>query len=139
MYTGKVDEYLNASNSLTRLITEYNKYGSLTIGYDFDGTVYDYHQTGASHEQVRQLLRDLKAIGCKLICWTAQQDLEFVDTFLKENNIPCDGINTDGINIGWESRKPFFSALLDDRSGLKQVYDELSFIVRINKENKNDI
>jgi len=128
-----IDEYLQTGASLRRLIDEYKKYGSLCIGYDFDGTVYDYHQTGAKYNQVIDLLQDLKAMNCKLICWTAQKDLEFVEKFLTENEIPYDGINTDGINLGWDSRKPFFSALLDDRAGLKQVYKELRMLVTLYK------
>jgi hydroxymethylpyrimidine pyrophosphatase-like HAD family hydrolase len=120
--------------SAKRLMDEYGKYGSLCIGFDFDGTVYDYHGTGASYEQVRQLLRDLKQLNCKLICWTANNDLNFVEQFLITNNIPFDGINTDGISLGWESRKPFFSALLDDRAGLKQVYDDLKVLVETYKK-----
>ena len=134
----KKDEYLEEGKSRTRLINEYKKYGSLVVGFDFDGTVYDYHQTGASHENVRQLLRDLKEIGCKLICWTAQSDLVFVKNFLKENNIPFDGINTNGIPLNWESRKPFFSALLDDRAGLIQVYEELCDVVYFARDSKNE-
>ncbi len=122
------DEFLEKGKSLRRLVEEYTKFGSLTIGFDFDGTVYDYHQTGATYEYVIDLLRDLKEINCKLICWTAQKDLPFVETFLTENNIPFDGINTNGIELGWESRKPFFSALLDDRAGLIQVYEDLRMI-----------
>lgn len=123
------DEFLETGKSLRRLVEEYNKFGSLTIGFDFDGTVYDYHQTGATYDYVIDLLRDLKKINCKLICWTAQKDLPFVETFLTENDIPFDGINTNGIELGWESRKPFFSALLDDRAGLKQVYEDLRMVV----------
>ena len=130
----QIDEYLDPSNSLHRLLDEYEKYGSLCIGFDFDGTVYDYHQTGASYEYVIELLRDLKELNCTLICWTAQKDLEFVEKFLTENKIPYDGINTDGINLGWSTRKPFFSALLDDRAGLKQVYDELRWVVKLFKK-----
>lgn len=132
------DEFLQEGKSGTRLINEYDKYGSLTIGFDFDGTVYDYHGTGATYEQVKQLLRDLKEIGCKLVCWTAQKDLPFVETFLNENNIPWDGINTNGIDLGWESRKPFFSALLDDRAGLLQVYEELCDVVYFAKHHKKN-
>lgn len=124
------DEYLVPGKSGQRLIDEYNKYGSLTIGVDFDGTLYDYHGTGATYEQVIELLRELNSIGCKIICWTAQKDLSFVETYLNENNIPFDGINTDGIKLGWESRKPFFSALLDDRAGLLQVYNELCEVIK---------
>ena len=71
-----------------------------------------------------------------MICWTAQKDLPFVETFLNENNIPWDGIITNGIDLGWDSRKPFFSALLDDRAGLLQVYNELANVVYFTKLNK---
>jgi hypothetical protein len=124
-----MDEYLKPESSYDRLQAEYNKYGSLWIGYDFDNTVYDFHKIGASYEMVRQLLRDLRSIGCKLTCWTAQKDLAFVEAFLKENNIPFDDINGDGISLGWPSRKPFFSALLDDRAGLERVYWDLFHLV----------
>ena len=129
-----MDEYLVEGASLKRLMDEYGKYGSLCVGFDFDGTVYDYHKTGAKYDQVIELLRDLKQLNCKLICWTAQKDLPFVEQFLTENNIPFDGINTDGINLGWESRKPFFSALLDDRAGLIQVYNDLKLLVETYKK-----
>ena len=131
-----MDEYLVHNKSLYRLLDEYKKYGSLTIGFDFDGTVNDYHKTGATYENVKQLLRDLKSINCKVICWTAYEDLDYVEKFLKKENIPCDGINTNGIPLKWESRKPFFSALLDDRAGLIQVYNELSILVKLVKDGK---
>ncbi len=120
-----MDEFLEEGKSYTRLYNEYKKHGSLVIGFDFDGTVHDYHQTGASYELVRQLLRDLKGIGCKIYCWTAYKDLDYVQQFCDDNFIPCDGVNCDGIHLGYESRKPFFSVLLDDRAGLIQTYMEL--------------
>lgn len=132
----KQDEYLEPGASLDRLIIEYDKYDSLTIGVDFDGTVHDYHKTGVSYENVKQLLRDLKSIGCKIICWTAYQHHDYVENFFKEHDIPCDGINTEGIPLPWESRKPFFSALLDDRAGLLQVYQELKILVELVKQRK---
>jgi hypothetical protein len=131
-----MDEFLMPNESFNRLMNEYEKYGSLVIGFDFDGTVHDYHKKGHTYQYVIELLRDLKSIGCKLICWTAYHDLSFVEKFLTENNIPFDGVNTDGISLGWESRKPFFSALLDDRAGLIQVYSELSLLVKLIKNKK---
>lgn len=124
-----MDEYLIEGKSYERLLSEYQKYGSLTIGFDFDGTVHDYHKTGATYNLVIQLLRDLKEIGCDLLCWTAYKDHSYVIKFLEENNIPFDGVNTDGIKLPWESRKPFMSALLDDRAGLIQVYKDLRKLV----------
>jgi hypothetical protein len=123
-----LDQFLMPGASYNRLVAEYEKYGSLHVGFDFDSTVYDFHQTGESYEMVRQLLRDLTQVGCKCYCWTAQNDLAFVERFLADNNIPHEGINTGGINLGWESRKPFYSALLDDRAGLHQVYTELRML-----------
>jgi hypothetical protein len=131
-----MDEFLIPGASFTRLLAEYKKYGSLVIGFDFDGTVHDYHKTGASYEMVRELLRELKGIGCKCVCWTAYKDLDYVRKFCRVNNIPCDDVNSGGIELPWESRKPFFSALLDDRAGLSQVYRELKTLVTlIQKEN----
>lgn len=120
-----MDEFLVKGRSYERLFSEYKKHGSLMIGFDFDGTVHDYHNTGATYSLVIQLLRDLKEIGCSLLCWTAYKDHSYVIKFLEENNIPFDGVNTDGIKLPWESRKPFMSALLDDRAGLIQVYEDL--------------
>ena len=130
------DQFLVEDLSYNRLYNEYKKYGSLAIGYDFDGTVHDYHKTGESYEMVRQLIRDLKEIGCKVYCWTAYMDLDFVQDFLEKEDIPFDGINEGGIPLPWESRKPFFSALLDDRAGLIQVYNDLKRLVEtIQNEN----
>lgn len=123
------DLYLQPGKSYDRLYEEYRKYGSLVIGYDFDNTVYNLHQLPESFDMVAQLIRDLKEIGCKVICWTATNDLGFVKQYLEENEIPYDGINTNGIELPWDSRKPFYSAVLDDRAGLIQVYNELSALV----------
>lgn len=131
-----LDPYLDREASFTRLMREYELHGSLVVGYDFDSTVFDYHNNGEDYPAVTELLRQLKSIGCKLICWTATRDLEFVKQYLAEKNIPCDGINTDGIKLPWESRKPFFSTLLDDRVGLAQVYEELSILVFTVKKHK---
>ena len=128
------DEFLNPTASFERLYREYKKYGSLCIGVDFDGTLYDYHKKGTSYEMVRQLVRDLKSINCKIVIWTANENLNFVESFCKENNIPFDNINGEGIELGWESKKPFFSATLDDRCGLMQVYQELKLLVNLIKQ-----
>lgn len=130
------DEFLVEGKSFNRLLNEYQKYGSLVIGVDFDGTLYDYHQTGATYNQVKNLIRDLKSINCKIICWTAQKDHQLVENYLLSNNIPFDGINVDGIDLGWETRKPFFSALLDDRAGLIQVYEDLRSLVDLVSNSK---
>jgi len=78
---------------------------------------------------VIELLRELQIAGCKLICWTAAEDISKVEKYLSDNKIPFDGINSGGIDLGWNSPKPFYSALLDDRCGLLQVYTELKLLL----------
>lgn len=129
-YDIELDEFLKEGASYDRLLNDYRNHGSLTVGVDFDGTLYDYHGNGASHEMVRQLVRDLKSINCRIVIWTANKDLLFVEKFCRDNKIPFDGINKGSIPLQWESKKPFFSALLDDRAGLRQVYNELTLLVK---------
>lgn len=124
-----MDEFLEEGKSYKRLYDEYKKYGSLYGAFDFDGTVHDFHKTGANYDMVIQLIRDLYSIGCKLDCWTAYIDHSYVIGFLKENDIPYERINSDGIALPWTSRKPFHSFLLDDRAGLIQVYNDLRRLV----------
>ena len=132
----KADKYLALGANEERLYREYYKYGSLTIGFDFDDTVHDFHKTGAKYDMVIELLRELKEIGCKLVCWTAHPDVEYVDKYLVTNNIPFDGINEGEIILPWKSKKPFFSATLDDRAGLESIYRDLSNVVQRIKNDK---
>jgi len=124
-----MDEFLKPNANFIRLVEDWEKYGSITVGFDFDGTVNDYHKKGHTYEQVKTLLRELKELKCTLICWTAYHDLAFVEDFLTNEKIPFDGINTCGIKLPWDSKKPFFSSLLDDRAGLESAYKDLCLLV----------
>jgi hypothetical protein len=127
----RIDEYLLPNASFNRLLDEYMRYGSLTIAYDFDNTVYDFHSKGEIYELVIELLHDLKNIGCHLIVWTANEDTDFVTQYLHMMQIPFDGINENPPFYKSDQRKIYYNALLDDRAGLLQVYSELSLLVRL--------
>jgi hypothetical protein len=132
------DKYLEPTANFNRLLSEYKRYGSITVAYDFDDTIHDYHGTGHTYPLVKQLLKDLKSIDCKLVCWTAYKDLGYVAEFLEKNDLPFDAINDGGIPLPWESKKPFFSALLDDRAGLISMYNDLRLLVNtIKQENES--
>ena len=136
MKVEQVDEFLKPNAALDRLLFEYKYYGYLCIGFDFDNTVSPYGKADETYHQVIQLIKDLRAnIKCKIVCWTANPNIDYVKKYLADNQIPYDGINCDGIEVGYECRKPVFSALLDDRAGLKQVYEDLCWFLRIIKEN----
>ncbi len=132
------DKYLNYTANFERLLAEYARHGGLCIGYDFDDTIHDYHGTGHTYPLMKELIRDLKSIGCKLVCWTAYKDLGYVAEYLEKNDIPFDAINDGGIPLPWESKKPFFSALLDDRSGLFEMYTTLRKLVDTIRAQKED-
>lgn len=132
-----MDPFLNPTANFERLYEEYKKYGSLFIGYDFDDTVHDFHKRGSTFPKVIQLLRDLKRQGNKLMCWTAYPDHTYVMEYLKKHEIPCDGINQDGVQLWWTSRKPIYSALLDDRAGLYSAYYDLARLVKTIDDEKN--
>mgnify|MGYP003625970845 CR=1 FL=1 len=124
-----MDFYLNTENSFNRLLEEYNQHQSIVVAFDFDDTVYDFHKKGRLYDEVIELLRGLKSINCYLICWTGQQELDFVATYLRQNSIPFDTINENPPFYKSESKKIYANAYLDDRAGLKQVYDELNQLV----------
>ena len=131
-----MDFYLNSDNSINRLVDEYVEHNSLVIAFDFDDTVYDFHKKGRLYNDVIQLLKTLKSINCYLICWTGQQDLKFVSNYLSENNIPFDAINENPPFHKSISRKIYANAYLDDRAGLKQVFEELQKAIKILSNHK---
>jgi len=128
-----MDYYLENINVVNRLVEEYRKYQSIVVAYDFDNTVYDYHQKGLKFEKVIALLRELKQFNSYLIVFTASTNLEFVRDYLVENEIPFDSINENPPFHISESRKIYYNILLDDRAGLLQCYENLNELLKIIK------
>ena len=131
-----MDEYLIPNSSFLRLYKEYIQYGSLVIAYDFDNTVFDFHQKGNTYWNVIMLLRKLKELNCICICFTANQDEDFVRDYCKTNNIPLDKLNENPDFFKSKARKIYYNVLLDDRSGLSQTYQELTLLTNL-INNKN--
>lgn len=129
-----IDEYLRPNASFLRLLKEYEQYKSLVIAYDLDNTLYDFHKKGETYTMVMDLLKELKGIGCYMICFTANSDKDFVLKYLTDNNIPFDVINENPPFFKCDERKIYFNALLDDRAGLQQVYTELNLLLTIIKK-----
>lgn len=125
------DRYTKRGESIRRLIQEYNKYQSLIVAFDFDNTIYDYHKCGDTYPRVIELLKDLHEINCKLICFTSNEDLDFVARILKDKEIEYDGININPSFFNSKSPKIYYNVLLDDRAGLRQVIQELEILVEI--------
>jgi len=125
-----MDEYLVPNASYLRLLKEYIQHGSLVVAFDFDNTVYDFHKKGETYYQVMKLLQDLKEIGCYLICFTANENTEFIKEHLASHGVLYDSINENPPFFKGKSGKIYYNVLLDDRAGLCQVYQELDLLVK---------
>jgi hypothetical protein len=127
------DRYSCYNESLARLKKEYSEYKSLFIAFDFDNTVFDYHQSGDSYPIVENLLAECKQLGFKLILFTANEDekLEKAVQYCTKHGYAPDYINESPI---METRKPFYNLLLDDRAGLGEAIKLLSELIQSIKE-----
>lgn len=121
-----MDEYLNVENSYQRLKKEYLEHGKLIIAYDIDSTVFDYHNTGATYEMVKELIRKYKGHAYFIVFTSSEEDrFDEIRMILEKENLPYDSINEDAPFIPFKGRKVYYNILLDDRAGLRQTYDEL--------------
>ncbi len=118
--------FLNPETTYQRLEKEYIRYGSLVVAFDFDNTVFDYHQSGLDCSEIVDLLQKLKSINCFLIVWTANEDTDFVKDFCQKQRIPFDSINENPPFFKSTSRKIYYNELLDDRARLRESFDRLT-------------
>jgi hypothetical protein len=100
----------------------------LTIAVDFDGTIvsHNFPEMGKEYPGAFNALRKLQELGHELILFTCREDYddrkyltEAVD-YCKEHGIVFDAINENTEyhqGRGFQTRKPFFNILLDDRAG----------------------
>lgn len=116
----KADRYSDINECVDRLLHEYRTYGSLIIAYDYDNTVFDYHNRGDTFDEVIKLLRACKMEKFHLTVFTSCNDDRFpeIRQYLTDNDIPFNAINETPDFIPFKGRKVYFNHLLDDRAGL---------------------
>lgn len=130
-------DHFNANNCTMRLLDDYKKHGNLIVAFDFDNTIYDYHDTGASFSCVENLLRECSELGFTMILFTANENkekLDFCKLFCSQCGIRIDYINESPV---MNTRKPYYNILLDDRAGLEEAYKTLRYLVEIIKLSKS--
>lgn len=123
--------FLSDRKAIDRLKKEYNEHGSLLIAYDYDNTIFDYHDDGLDLQPVIDLLRRCSDLGFTMILYTITPWHKNNEEKVKRCNEL--GINVHGINesplLDHQNRdfpkKPFYSILLDDRAGLSASYNIL--------------
>lgn len=125
----------NQQACLDRLKGEYDKYGKLIVAFDFDNTIYDFHNNGGDYGEVIELLKECIKLGFDLILFTVDEDSDKVSEkvrWLVSNDLwnyksSHFFVNTSPIFSG--SRKPYYNILLDDRAGLEESYNILKQVV----------
>lgn len=107
-----------------RLKQDYLKHGSLFVAFDYDNTVFDYHNQGVNYDKIINLLQVCKALGFTMILFTGNEgdQLSRIKKDLQNRNIPYDLINENPL---MNTRKPYYNILLDDRAGLTEAYNNL--------------
>jgi hypothetical protein len=132
-----MDPYLNDLNCIKRLVTEWVKHKSIIIAYDYDNTVFDYHNIGYEFDGVIETLIECKNYGAKFIvfsCSPKDRHSEMI-SYLNSKKIPWDTINENIIQLHGGEGKVFYNILLDDRGGLKSAYSILVAALTVMKEN----
>ena len=126
-----MDPFLNQNLCIHRLVEEYEQHKTLIIAYDFDNTVYDYHNKGYVFRDVINALRECKRQGFILIVFTSCNDdrMDDIKAYLNKEEIPYDYINETPDFIPFKGRKVYYNLLLDDRAGLPSAFDQLQSIL----------
>lgn len=128
----------NKQKCKERLLKEYKTYGSLIIAFDFDNTVFDYHNTGDDYTDIVELLHTCQNIGMTLVLFTVENKIanlqEKID-YLHNIGIYPKYVNDSPIFEG--SAKPYYNLLLDDRAGLEEACEILSFVINKIKNEQN--
>lgn len=129
------DPYSDTENQARRLIAEWNKYGKLIVAFDYDNTVYDYHNNGWSFTKVKQQLRTLGRMGCEIVCFTSCDSSRFeeIKSYCRTHNLPLSGVNVDSDLVPFKGRKIYYNVFYDDRAGLGQVIEVMDHVIDIMK------
>ena len=117
-----------------RLLEEYKKYGRLIVAFDFDNTIFDYHNNGGDYSEVIHLLNRCYKLGFYLVLFTCEENL--IELQAKQRQTA----EILGLDVNFKlyinespiftkSEKPYYNILLDDRAGLEESYEILKYVV----------
>lgn len=117
-----------------RLLLEYQKYGKLIVAFDFDNTIFDYHNNGGDYSCVIELLKECAELGFELVLFTTEEDWDKIeakaDKAAEILKLPDSFyLNVNLSSIFPNAKKPYYNILLDDRAGLEESYNILKYVV----------
>ena len=117
------NSYLNDRKAVDRLKREYQEHGKLIVAFDFDNTVFDYHNDKLDLQPVISLLKKCSDLGFVMCLYTLSDRIIYKSDWVKHLGIRVDYINDSPVLR--HKVKPYFNILLDDRAGLSASYNIL--------------
>lgn len=134
----KCDPYTYTHYALLRLEKEYQQHGKIIVAFDFDGTIFDFHNEGYIFPRVVKVLQLIKPYA-HLVVYTCSKEerYPFIHKHLDECGILYDSINEvpKHLNVP-KGGKMYYNILLDDRAGLGQTLDILEEFIRMAEDKK---
>lgn len=131
--TTEFNPFLYDDNRFMKMMNNYNKFGNLVIGVDFDFTLND-PVTKETYLDIVSLIKELNNLNFKICIWTANEDREYVENTWNEHGLKWECYNYSPINPS--SLKPHFNILLDDSAGLNESVQLCWRIINFIKEQK---
>lgn len=133
-----MDFFLNEQNVVERLVKEWREHGKIIIAYDYDDTVFDFHNRGETYDDVISLLQRCDKVGAHFVVSTCCGEHQYNDikNYLYERDIPFDRINENMPFVKFTGRKIYANVTLDDRGGLSAAYNSLLRAVMIVENDK---
>ena len=105
---------------LKKIIRNYEKFGNIVVGVDFDFTLVDA-VTNETYQDIVEILKRGQRNEVIYCIWTANDNDAYAKFKWIEADLEFHYYNESPINPG--SRKPHFNILLDDSAGLKEALD----------------
>lgn len=134
MKTTETNPYLSSQVRFDKMMSNYNKFGNLVIGVDFDFTLND-PITDKTYLDIVELIKRMMKHNFKICIWTANEDREFVEKIWNDFNLRWDFYNYSPINPS--SIKPHFNILLDDSAGLNEATELVQRIMSCIESRQN--
>jgi len=124
----------NEDKCIERLMKEYHKHNNLIVAFDFDNTVFDYHNDGGDYSDIIDILdlcHQLKFTLVLYTCETSTKKLAWKINWCKEHmGFKPDYVNSSPVlNNITSNGKIYYNILLDDRAGLNEAYSILVHVI----------
>lgn len=130
----------NQHTATQRLWEEYQKYKRLVIAFDFDNTIFDFHNLGLEVKDTIDLLKRCSEEDFTMVLFTSNEDekrLQWMRKYCHHFGIRVDYINESPIIMN--TRKPYYNILLDDRAGLQEAADTLNSVLNLIEINRDEL